>query len=97
MRFPWQREVKDSKVGPSVYLQTMGQPAWTPRRFDKLADEAYIRNAIAHRCVKLISTAATAMPILVFEGKKELTEHPFLTLLNHPNPFQGKDDLLEAL
>ena len=100
MRLPWQKgpaERKDSKTGPAVYLQTMGQPAWTPRNFAALADEAYIKNPVAYRSVKLIATAAASLPILVFEGDKELTEHPFLTVLNHPNPFQSRTDVLEAV
>lgn len=100
MRWPWTKDIperKDSKTGPAIYMQTLGRPAWTPRNYEQLAREAYVRNSVAHRCVRLISEAASSMPILVFEGDDELEEHPFLDLIRRPNPFEGKSDLLDRV
>ncbi len=41
---------------------TPGQPVWTDRRYDRMGDEAYSRNAVAYRCVKMIAGAAASIP-----------------------------------
>lgn len=87
-------DTKASKAGRSIYMQTMGRPKWTPRQYDKLAEESYMRNAVSYRCVRLIAEAAAVMPLLVMEGKKEMEDHPFLDLLKRPNPFESRFDLL---
>jgi HK97 family phage portal protein len=88
---------KASRAGSAITMQVLGRPVWTPRNYTKLAEESYNRNAIAFRCVHSIATAAAAMPILAFEGKKELSEHPFLTVLRRPNPFEGRYELMTKL
>lgn len=85
---------KQSKTGRAVHLQTMGRPSWTPRQYDKLAKESYERNAVSYRCVRLIAEAAAMMPIRVFEGEEELTEHPFLSLIGRPNAFESKQEFM---
>lgn len=91
------RMTKASKAGAAISIQQIGRPAWTPRNYTKLAEESYNRNAIAFRCVHAIATAAAAMPILVFEGDKELSDHPFLAVLRRPNPFEGRYELMTKL
>lgn len=88
---------KASKAGGAITMQTLGRPVWTPRNYTKLAEESYNRNAIAFRCVHSIATAAAAMPILVFEGKNEMADHPFLAVLRRPNPFEGRYELMTKL
>ena len=88
---------KASKTGKSVYMQTMGRPAWTPRDYEKLSKESYQMNAVSYRCVRLVAEAAAQMPFLVFEGDKEMSEHPFLKLMKRPNPFESRQELLIRL
>lgn len=100
MRWPWSKKVpetKASKTGPLIWAQTRGRPSWTPRDYEHLAKEAYVQNTVAHRCVRLVSEAAAHMPVSVFEGNNELANHPLVVLLNKPNPFQGKADLLTSV
>lgn len=91
-------EKKDSQAGTAVYLQTMGQPAWTPRDYAAFSKEGYVENAIAYRCIRLIADACQSIP---FEVQKQdgtpVDDHPFYGLLAHPNPFEGTADVLDAL
>ena len=92
-----QPEQKASRTGRAIHLQTMGRPRWTPREYGKLAKESYQQNAIAYRCVRLVSEACAQMPLLVKEGDETLETHPFLDLIKRPNPFEGQQELLISL
>jgi HK97 family phage portal protein len=52
---------------------------------------------VVHRVVRLVSEAAAAIPLLLFEDETELTEHPVLSLLSRPNPGQAGGAFLEAV
>lgn len=77
------------------------QPRFTPRQYDRLADEGYQKNVIAYRCIRLISQNAAAVPWVLYKGKGaekiRLEDHPLLTLLQRPNPMQGGAELFEAI
>src|SRR6056297_3415350 len=45
---------------------------------------AYRNNPIVFRCVRLISEAIDALPMLAYEGKLEMDQHPVLALLRSP-------------
>lgn len=90
-------EAKALAMHQSVALSLVGQPVWTPRTYTALGREAYERNPIAHRCVRLLAESAASVPWLLYEGEKEITEHPLLTLLQHPNPSQSGSVLVEQL
>ena len=93
----WGTEAKASSAGPLMAMHHVGRPLWTPRRYDKLAEEGYQKNVIAYRCVTMIARAAATVPWLLFRGAQELGEHPLLGLLERPNPAQGGASLFEAL
>jgi HK97 family phage portal protein len=89
---------KSSSAGPLFSWHALGQPRWTPRRFDKLAEEGYRRNVVAYRCIRTISTAAASAKWLLYGRRgQEFTEHRLLDLLARPNPVQGGSALLESL
>ncbi len=89
-------EAKASRTGPLVALTLSGRPVWTPRDYAALAQEGFARNAIAYRCVRMIAEAAASVPWLLYEGERELTQHPLLTLLAEPNPQESGADMLES-
>ena len=91
-----QHEAKASAAGSVISSWNLGLPVWSERDFAKLADESYVRNAIAFRCVKLIASAAATTPWLLSKGGKEIEEHPLLTLLQRPAPMIGGHSLFEA-
>lgn len=92
----WRGELKASAVGRLVYHMYLGRAQWTPRQYERLAEEGYVRNAVAYRCIRLIAEAAANVPWLLYEGKRELSEHPLLELLRFPNRFQGGFELMDA-
>lgn len=91
-------EVKYSAAGPNIASWTVGRPAWTPRDYESLAREAYVQNAIAYRCVKLIASSAASVPWVLF-GKdgREIEEHPILSLLSRPAPMTSGASFFEAV
>jgi HK97 family phage portal protein len=88
---------KSSRIAPLLAMYGLGRAVWTPRDYAALAKEGYQRNAVAHRCVRLISEAAAGAPLVLKQGREELINHPLLTLLKSPNPRQGGQSFLEAL
>jgi HK97 family phage portal protein len=79
-------ERKVSAVGPMIAQFAAGQPQFTPRRYDRLADEAYTRNVIAYQCVRLISDAVASLRWSLFRGEQEIEKHPIVDLIQRQNP-----------
>ncbi|MEZ5907542.1 MAG: phage portal protein [Hyphomicrobiaceae bacterium] len=95
--FPGSRDdTKASSAGPLIALQTLGQPAWTPRDYAALAREGMMQNAIVYRSVRMIAEAAASVPLLLYSGADELEDHALLDLLARPSPGQTYTDLMEA-
>ena len=80
---------KESAAGYSIAQFVQGQPVSTPRQYDKLVDEAYIKNAIAYRCMALIAGSVASVEWQLFNGEKEIKQHPALDLIKNPNPKHG--------
>ncbi|MBL8584232.1 MAG: phage portal protein [Rhizobiaceae bacterium] len=103
--WPWTRpaarprapERKDAGGTGFVALHAAGEARWTRRDYGGLAREGFMRNPIAHRSVRLIAQAASAVPWLLYEDEAELAAHPLLDLLAHPNQRQAGSLFLEAL
>lgn len=68
-----------------------GRPAWSGRDPAAYAREGYAKNAVAHRCVRLIAEAAASAPLKVAPR-----DHPLAALLARPNAEQTGTELLEA-
>jgi HK97 family phage portal protein len=80
-----------------VALHLQGEANWTRRDYPALAREGFMRNPVAHRSVRLIAEAASAVPWLLYEGEAELTDHPLLGLLARPNQRQAGRSFMEML
>lgn len=91
---------KQSLAGPLIAVHGHGAPLWTPRQYGDLAQEGFARNAIAYRCVRMISETAAAVPWILYDSssgrRRELDAHPLLDLLARPNPLQSGVELKEA-
>jgi HK97 family phage portal protein len=91
-------QAKTSAAGPVIAWSGVGQPKWTPRRYDNLAEEGFRKNVIAYRCVMQIATACSAVPWLLYDQSgAEVDRHPLLNLLQHPNPLQDGVSFLESV
>ncbi len=95
------REAKASRTGPLLVQLGTRQARFTPRQYDRLAEEGFQKNVIAYRCIKLISQNLASVPWRLFETggetKTRLTDHPLLSLLARPNPLQARAEFFEAL
>ena len=91
--------ISEEKSAPSgrLLVHRPGQPVWTPRRLDRLAEEGYRLNPVVHKCVRLIACASARLPWVVFQGSKPLDAHPMLDLLARPNATTSGQALREAL
>lgn len=72
-----------------VALQMDRSAVWTDTGYVALARQGFMRNPVVHRCVRLIAEAASAVPLLLYEGGAEHDGHPLLDLLK--NPRRGMD------
>lgn len=88
---------KSSTVAPVIAHHTVGQPVWTPRQYAHLSEEGFQKNVIVYRCVNLIAKSVASVPWLLYQGDTELSDHPFLTLMNRPNPQQSRALFIETV
>lgn len=91
---------KASAAGSAIAAFTVGQPVWTPRQYAKLADEGYVKNVIAYRCISMIASGAASVPWLLTAKRgngNAIETHPLLKLLQRPNPMQGGAEFFEQL
>ncbi len=86
---------KASVAGPVIAMHETGRPVWSPRDYGGFAREGFAKNPIVYRSVRMIAEAAASVPIRLFEGGRELTQHPLLSLLATPNPVTCGPDLME--
>lgn len=95
----WRQDAKPKASIAAPLLITSGgrAPIWTPRQYDKLAEEGYQKNIIVYRCVSLISRSVASVPWQLHKKETPLGNHPLLTLLQVPNPQQSLPRFMEAL
>src|SRR5687767_9604292 len=85
-----------SLTTPCLLPDRPAPPACAPRDYAAFAREGFMQNPILYRAVRMVAEAAASVPLLLYQGEDELTEHPLLTLLARPNPGATGPDLLEA-
>ncbi|NBB53396.1 phage portal protein [Rhizobium sp. CRIBSB] len=74
-----------------------GEARWTGRSYAALSREGFMKNPVAHRCVRLVSEAAASIGFLAYQRDTERPEHPALALLARPNGAMTGADFLETL
>ena len=87
---------KASLTGPLIAFEALHRPVWSPRDYAAFAREGFMQNAIVYRSVRMVAEAAASVPLLLYEGDQEITEHPLLDLIARPNPVSSAPDLLES-
>ena len=88
-------ERKESQVSQLLVVNP-GQPVWTPRNYESFAKEAYGKNVVAYQSINRIADAIASVKLGVYRGETELVDHPLITLLRRPNPFQSYGDYVRA-
>ena len=89
-------EHKASRANGLVALHALGEPVWSPRDCSAFAREGFMQNAVAYRCVRMISEAAGAIPLLLYRGTQEIESHPILDLMRKPSCDHTQQDFLES-
>jgi len=90
-------EQKASRAQALFALFAEAKPYWSPKNISDLAREGYAKNPVAYRCVRTIAEAVASLPLVLYDGLRELDRHPLLDLLARPNPRETRADFLEAV
>ena len=77
---------KQNGAGNITFYDKLSYNVYPKDRYDQLAQEGYMQNAVAYRCVNEIANAASRVKINLFRGSQEIDSHPLLDLLNNPSP-----------
>ena len=90
--------VPETKGGrqPLVALQLDAKARWSPRDYGGLVREGYQKNAIAYRCVRLISEAAASVPLCVRRDGICAAGDPAARFLSRGNPMGAATEVLES-
>ncbi len=96
-------QTKVSAIAPLFTRTARGMnPAWTPKNYEKFAEEGYAKNAIVFRCISLVAGAGASIPWKLYSGSGDKAKviddakHPLLRLLRRPNPWIGGDMFWKA-
>ena len=70
--------------------------------YESIAREGYKSNSVEFACIREIAEASAGVSWQLFQtapggAQEELKDHPLLHLLDRPNPFQGRFELIENL
>ncbi len=91
MDWPWRMGAeRKSAGGPLIALSQLGAAQWGGRDARSLARDGYGRNAVAHRCVRMIAEAAASVPL---KGEGEA----LAALIARPNPDEPSAAFWERL
>lgn len=92
-------EAKASATGAILHRLFLGQPVWTPRNYEQLADEAYVRNVVAYTCISRIARSCGSVRLWLYRGRdsQPVEAHPLLRLMERPNPMQGGAAFIERV
>tara|TARA_R100000773_G_scaffold1465_3_gene2157 strand:- start:1451 stop:3562 length:2112 start_codon:yes stop_codon:yes gene_type:complete len=88
---------KDKKQSNMMGYFGVGTQEPKSYKYQDLAKEGYLKNAIVYRCVNEISKGASAVPFVIKDGDQILEEHPLIDLLNRPNPLQSYSEFFNSL
>lgn len=92
------REVKSAGFGGgTLVFSGLAGGEEGERTYAGLARAGFMRNPVVYRCVRLIAENAAAVPLLLYDGTREVEAHPILDLLRRPNGLDDRASLVEAL
>ena len=88
---------RTNKNNNITFYDKLSYNVYPKDRYDQLAQEGYMQNAVAYRCVNEIANAASRVKINLFRGDQEIDSHPILDLLNNPSPNYGQVEFFQAV
>ena len=75
--------------GTLVFSGAGDDGAWSEKSYEALSRAGFLQNPVVYRSVRLVAETAAAIPMLLYQGRSELAEHPLLDLLRRPNRAMG--------
>ncbi len=90
-------EKKASATGRVVAWGGAGRTVWSPRDTVSLGKTGFQGNPIGFRCVKMLSEAAAALPLICQDHERRYEQHPVMDLIKRPNGAQGRAEMFEAV
>ena len=66
-------------------------------KYQDLAKEGYMKNAMVYRCVNEISKGAASVPFMLKTGDTLIERHPLIDLLDRPKPLQSYSEFFNSL
>lgn len=99
----FKKENKDSintkNFSTKAYYQNIGKPVWTDRNYFYLAEESYIKNVIANRCISMIARSASSVKLKLKDKNSDtiIKHHKILELLKRPNPIYDQNSFFETI
>jgi len=75
------RDAQHKSISPKVAKVQPKQAVTTPRRYQALAREGYCDNVVAYRAMNMLAQAVSALPLKLYQGQRQLLQHPVLELL----------------
>jgi HK97 family phage portal protein len=103
MKFSFLKNKTETSLKPEykTFFLNNSSPVWYSNSYYNFAQEGYIKNIIAHRCIKLLSEGASFVPFKLFKinnnKKIELKKHPIIKILNNPNKFTSCFEFFESI
>ncbi|MDZ5762571.1 HK97 family phage portal protein [Candidatus Cyrtobacter comes] len=90
---------KDKVQFNESYLYQIGKPVWSNRSYTTFADKAYIKNVIANRSIRMISTCAASIVPIIYkaDGAESQIRNRIEKLLKEPNPIQNGFEFFESI
>jgi HK97 family phage portal protein len=97
-----QKHAYSASLGSRAYMVSPGQAVWMDRDYGKFAQEAYMRNVVAYRCINLITQAASTVSVKARSKNsrgvnRELLQHPLLDLVGKPNPITTQSEFFTSI
>lgn len=73
-----------------ITFSKYGNVKWTPKNYTNYAEETYMKNVIAFRCMDYKAKSVASVPWKLFkqleEGREMIKQHPIIELIKRPNP-----------
>lgn len=86
------------QVATTVPVGQLGIPQNPDASYERFAREGYSQNELVYACVEELCTSAAEPRFAAYretpDGKEPVEHHPLLDLLENPNPFMGRFDLV---
>lgn len=88
--FRWATPEQKASRAYAAHVRNLPEAVWSPRNYRAFVAEGYKINVVAYQAINRIADAIGSLKWTAFtESGEQLTSHPFLRLIQKPNPMQS--------